>query len=109
MQWGISRGVLRGDFGISFTQERPVKTILLDGIGNSIALLASAALVGLLIAIPLGTYVGSRGPVLVRFDYPVVFGALLIMVWMQTVALILMEAFGPYVDPRVEELMPSMR
>lgn len=48
------RGVLEGNFGLSFLERRPVADIVAERIGPSLQLLASAIALTVLLAIPLG-------------------------------------------------------
>jgi peptide/nickel transport system permease protein len=52
------RGVLRGDFGISWTVARgaPVVDVLFSRLRNTLILMSSATILSLLIAIPIGIY-----------------------------------------------------
>ncbi len=48
------RGVLQGNFGLSFVERRPVADIVLERIGPSLQLLASALVLTVSLSIPLG-------------------------------------------------------
>ena len=51
---------LQGDFGISFTNYRPVIDIVRDALPNTLLLAATSLLISLLIAVPLGVYSAVR-------------------------------------------------
>lgn len=51
---------LRGDFGISFTNYRPVIDIVRDALPNTLLLAATSLIISLLIAVPLGVYSAVR-------------------------------------------------
>lgn len=73
------RGVLEGNFGMSFLERRPVSEIVADRIGPSAQLLASSLLLTLSLAIPLGiiaaifrtSWIGSAVMVLAFIGYAV--------------------------------------
>jgi len=50
------RGVVEGNFGLSFTERRPVSQIVLERIGPSLQLLVSSVLFTMALAIPLGIF-----------------------------------------------------
>jgi len=51
---------LQGDFGISFTNYRPVVDIIRDALPNTLLLAATSLVISLLIAVPLGVYSAVR-------------------------------------------------
>ncbi|MGI8406268.1 MAG: ABC transporter permease [Thermomicrobiales bacterium] len=51
---------LRGDFGISFTNYRPVIDIVRDALPNTLLLAATSLIIALIIAVPLGVYSAVR-------------------------------------------------
>jgi peptide/nickel transport system permease protein len=51
---GQRRGILRGDFGISFTRPRPVMDIILERIPATLELTVSALIVGLTVGLVIG-------------------------------------------------------
>ena len=73
------RGVLEGNFGMSFMERRPVSEIVGDRIGPSAQLLGSSLLLTLLVALPLGiiaaiyrtSWVGSAVMVVAFIGYAV--------------------------------------
>lgn len=52
--WRYMRGVVEGNFGLSFVERRPVADIVLERIGPSLQLLASALLLTIVVSVPLG-------------------------------------------------------
>lgn len=54
MQYGQSKGFIRGDFGISYQDKRPVSTVLWDALSWTMWLSILSMLLAYLIAIPLG-------------------------------------------------------
>jgi peptide/nickel transport system permease protein len=64
-----SRGVLFGDFGRSWTilRDRPVSTLLLSRLPNTLRLLITELIISLIIGVPLGIY--SAVKQYSRFDY----------------------------------------
>jgi peptide/nickel transport system permease protein len=54
VKYGTRRGILRGDFGISFQTRQPVLTVIVDRVPNTIYLMVVTLLVALAIAIPAG-------------------------------------------------------
>jgi peptide/nickel transport system permease protein len=71
-EWeGDTRGVLRGDFGDSFRQKRPVMDMIKDRIPKTIALTAISALLAMIVAIPVGIYSAVRQ--YSRVDYVLTF------------------------------------
>lgn len=57
---GDRKGVLRGDFGKSFKQHRPVLDLMGERIGNTLRLMGASGLIALMIAIPVGIYSAVR-------------------------------------------------
>ena len=57
---GTRRGVLRGDFGTSFMEKRPVMTIIWERMRNTLILMVSAELVVLSLALFVGVYSALR-------------------------------------------------
>ena len=55
---GDSKGVLRGDWGLSWrvAANRPVLEVIADRLGNTLTLMFSATLISLLVAIPIGVF-----------------------------------------------------
>ncbi len=51
---------VQGDFGISFTNYRPVIDIIRDALPNTLLLAATSLIISLLIAVPLGVYSAVR-------------------------------------------------
>jgi len=107
-----SRGILLGDFGLSWRilRDRPVSELLLSRLPKTIQLIGFSTLLSLLIAIPLGIYSAVRQ--YSRFDYifttlafmgsamPVFFfGLLMIIVF----SLVPKEAGLPYVPAGLSE------
>ena len=107
-----SRGILLGDFGLSWriVRDRPVSTLLLSRLPKTIQLISLSTVISLLIAIPLGVYSAVRQ--YSRFDYifttlafmgsamPVFFfGLLMIIVF----SLLPKEAGLPYVPSGLSE------
>ena len=59
------KGIIRGDMGLSFRTERPVKDLILDRYPATIELAVVALLIAVVIAIPLGVIAGkNRGTVI---------------------------------------------
>ncbi len=52
--WRYMRGVVEGNFGLSFVERRPVADIVLERIGPSLQLLASALALTIALSIPMG-------------------------------------------------------
>lgn len=52
--WRYMRGVVEGNFGLSFVERRPVADIVAERIGPSLQLLASALLLTIALSLPLG-------------------------------------------------------
>jgi peptide/nickel transport system permease protein len=107
-----SRGILLGDFGLSWriVRDRPVSTLLLSRLPKTIQLIGLSTVLSLLIAIPLGVYSAVRQ--YSKFDYifttlafmgsamPVFFfGLLMIIVF----SLLPKEAGLPYVPAGLSE------
>lgn len=107
-----SRGILLGDFGLSWriTRDRPVSDLVLSRLPKTIQLIGFSTLLSLLIAIPLGVYSAVRQ--YSKFDYifttlafmgsamPVFFfGLLMIIVF----SLLPKEAGLPYVPSGLSE------
>jgi peptide/nickel transport system permease protein len=107
-----SRGILLGDFGLSWRilRDRPVSDLLLSRLPKTIQLIGLSTILSLLIALPLGVYSAVRQ--YSRFDYifttlafmgsamPVFFfGLLMIIVF----SLIPKEAGWPYVPAGLSE------
>jgi peptide/nickel transport system permease protein len=107
-----SRGILLGDFGLSWriTRDRPVSDLVLSRLPKTIQLIGFSTVLSLLIAIPLGVYSAVRQ--YSRFDYifttlafmgsamPVFFfGLLMIIVF----SLLPKEAGLPYVPSGLSE------
>ncbi len=53
-------GVLQGELGYSFAQHRPASELILERLGNTLLLTASAMLLTLLLALPLGIWSALR-------------------------------------------------
>lgn len=71
-EWaGDSGGVLRGDFGQSFTERRPVSEMLSGRVIKTVTLTGLAALLSLVVAIPVGIISAVRQ--YSRLDYTVTF------------------------------------
>jgi peptide/nickel transport system permease protein len=107
-----SRGILLGDFGLSWRilRDRPVSDLLLSRLPKTIQLIGLSTVISLLIALPLGVYSAVRQ--YSRFDYifttlafmgsamPVFFfGLLMIIVF----SLVPKEAGWPYVPAGLSE------
>ena len=58
VRWGV--GLLRGDFGISYADSRPVVDVVLQRVPNTLILAGTAFLLALLVAIPVGVLTGAR-------------------------------------------------
>ena len=54
------RGILKGDMGLSFRTDRPVRALILSRYGATIQLAVAALLVAVAIAIPLGVVAGTN-------------------------------------------------
>jgi peptide/nickel transport system permease protein len=54
------RGILRGDMGLSFRTDRPVRALILSRYGATIQLAVAALLVAVAIAVPLGVVAGTN-------------------------------------------------
>ncbi len=54
------RGILRGDFGVSFIEHRPVLDMISDRLGATLLLTATATLIGYVVGIPVGVYAAVR-------------------------------------------------
>lgn len=57
---GDRKGVLRGDFGKSFSERRPVLVMIRERLFNTIRLMGASAIISLMIAIPVGIYSAVR-------------------------------------------------
>ncbi|HQZ70588.1 MAG: ABC transporter permease [Anaerolineae bacterium] len=57
---GDRKGVLRGDFGDSFKQHRPVLVMIRERLFNTVRLMGASAIISLMIAIPVGIYSAVR-------------------------------------------------
>lgn len=68
---GDDAGVLRGDFGLSFTERRPVSEMLSGRVVKTVVLTGLAALLALVVAIPVGIISAVRQ--YSRLDYTVTF------------------------------------
>ncbi len=64
---GSSRGVLRGDFGTSWSSHRSVASMIRERLPNTLALMTAAVLLSLLVAVPAGIY--SAANQYSRWDY----------------------------------------
>ena len=53
---GTRRGVIRGDWGQSFKQHRPVLVMIRERLFNTVRLMGASAILSLMIAIPIGIY-----------------------------------------------------
>ncbi len=53
---GQRKGVLRGDFGKSFKQNRPVLTLIQERLPATVKLMAASALLAIMVAVPVGVY-----------------------------------------------------
>ncbi len=49
-------GVVRGDFGLSYTQRRPVMEMILERLPNTLLLMLVATILAMLVSIPIGIY-----------------------------------------------------
>lgn len=58
LKW--AKGLLSGDFGISYADSRPVLDLVLQRVPNTLILAGTAFLFALLIAIPVGVLTGAR-------------------------------------------------
>lgn len=58
--WKWLGGLLTGDLGYSYTNGQPVGDLLADRLGPTVLLMGSAVLIGLLVAVPLGTIAAVR-------------------------------------------------
>lgn len=59
--WGQREGILRGDFGRSFTRgQRPVMELIAQFIGATLELTVSALLLGLIVGVPIGILAAIR-------------------------------------------------
>ncbi|HSJ52702.1 MAG TPA: ABC transporter permease [Anaerolineae bacterium] len=54
------KGILRGDFGVSFIEHRPVLEIIGDRLGATLLLTGTATLIGYALGIPIGVYAAVR-------------------------------------------------
>lgn len=54
------RGILKGDMGLSFRTDRPVRALILSRYGATIQLAVAALLVAVAIAVPLGVVAGTN-------------------------------------------------
>ena len=54
----FASGALRGDFGISYQLQRPVKTLIMERLPATLELVFVSAVLALVIGIPLGIYTG---------------------------------------------------
>ena len=60
-EWeGDRRGVLRGDFGKSFRERRPVIEMIVERLPNTVRLMAASSLMALIVAVPVGVYSAVR-------------------------------------------------
>jgi peptide/nickel transport system permease protein len=88
-----SRGVLRGDFGVSWQVARgsPVSTVLASRLRNTLILMVSATVISLVIAIPIGIF--SAVKQYSRLDYVVTsfsfFGTAMPVFWFGLMMIIL--------------------
>lgn len=57
---GTRRGILRGDFGTSFTERRPVLEIIKERVGNTLLLMLTSELVILIFSLIIGIYSALR-------------------------------------------------
>lgn len=73
--WKWLGGLLTGDLGYSYTNGRPVGDLLADRLGPTVLLMGSAVLIGLLVAVPLGTIAAVRRNTLV--DYTISSGSVI--------------------------------
>ncbi len=69
---GDRKGVLRGDFGKSFAERRPVLVMIRERLFNTIRLMGASAIISLMIAIPVGIYSAVRQ--YSKLDYAFTFG-----------------------------------
>ena len=58
LKW--AKGLLSGDFGISYADSRPVLDLVLQRVPNTLILAGTAFLIALLVAIPVGVLTGAR-------------------------------------------------
>lgn len=57
-----SKGILRGDFGISYTDKRPVSGVLFDALKNTVVLSILSIILAYIASVPLGVYAAvNRG------------------------------------------------
>jgi peptide/nickel transport system permease protein len=54
------RGILRGDFGVSFIERRPVLDMIRDRLGATLLLTGTATLIGYAVGIPIGVFAAVR-------------------------------------------------
>ena len=54
------KGILRGDFGNSFLEKRPVLNMIVERLGATLLLTSTATLIGYLIGIPIGVYSAAK-------------------------------------------------
>lgn len=73
--WKWLGGLLTGDLGYSYTNGRPVGDLLADRLGPTVLLMGSAVLIGLLVAVPLGTIAAVRRNTIV--DYTISSGSVI--------------------------------
>ncbi len=57
---GARRGILRGDFGTSFTERRPVLEIIRERVGNTLLLMLTSEIVILIFSLAIGIYSALR-------------------------------------------------
>lgn len=60
-EWGgTSRGIIRGDLGVSWSTRRPVAAMVRERLPNTLILMTLAMGFALLVAVPTGTYCAAR-------------------------------------------------
>ena len=63
------KGLLRGDFGNSLIEKRPVGEMITERLGHTLLLTGTATLIGYLLGIPIGVYAAvSQGGVFDNFS-----------------------------------------
>lgn len=84
-------GAVRGDFGLSFTHQRPVGEVLIEALPNTLLLMSTALVLGFALGIALGALQGARpGGRVDRLTSPVMLViAALPDFWLALVALML--------------------
>lgn len=101
--FGYSKGVMRGDFGISLHTKQPISKTILSGFKWSAFLAITSVLIAFLISIPLGVWAGARPGS--WFDTIVQFKLFLLYCipsfWMGTLLLVL------FANPDVLPLFPA--